>query len=189
MPSPEPENLADLIAAMDGGWQPKFVFYWGHKPRVAGVGRHVFSQWFEAPFEIDGICYPTAEHYMMAEKARLFGDETNRQKIIANPKPGAAKAYGRLVEGFDPATWEAHRTEIVVRANVAKFSQYPALGDYLLTTGDKVLVEASPNDDIWGIGIAADDEAAADPRCWPGLNLLGFALMRVRTMLREAGGT
>ncbi|MFD2352846.1 NADAR family protein [Nonomuraea ferruginea] len=120
---------------------------------------------------------------MMAHKALLFGDEVAAEKILAAAHPGEAKKLGRAVGGFDEETWAAHRYEIVVRGNLAKFGQHAELKEFLLTTGGRVLVEASPLDRVWGIGLAADDPAAASPATWRGLNLLGFALMDVRDAL------
>jgi len=129
---------------------------------------------------IDGQRYPTAEHFMMAEKAALFGDLAARARVLEAPTPGAAKALGRDVLGFDEAVWLANRFAIVVRANQAKFTQHPELGAFLKQTGSRILVEASPVDNIWGIGLAQDDARANDPSQWEGLNLLGFALMEIR---------
>jgi ribA/ribD-fused uncharacterized protein len=176
-------DRATLVAAVADGWQPKYLLFWGHTPRTAGICKHVLSQWWPAPFKLGGESYASAEHFMMAEKARLFGDETTRRAIIAASKPGAAKALGRTVTGFDEARWAQHRFDIVVAGCTAKFGQDAALRAYLLETGDKVLVEASPVDRIWGIGLAADDPRARQPADWQGLNLLGFALMRARAML------
>lgn len=93
------------------------------------------------------------------------------------------------MRGFDQAVWERERSGIVVEGSVHKFGQDDRLRGYLLGTGDRVLVEASPMDRIWGIGLAADDERAQDPARWRGLNLLGFALMEARERLRaEAAG-
>jgi ribA/ribD-fused uncharacterized protein len=117
---------------------------------------------------------------MMAEKAALFGDRETREQVLQAPNPGAAKALGRQVRGFDEAAWLKHRFSIVVRANKAKFAQNTELGQFLKQTGSRVLVEASPVDRIWGIGLAQDDEKVNNPNLWRGLNLLGFALMRVR---------
>ena len=85
--------------------------------------------------------------------------------------------------GYDDARWVAHRFDAVVRGNQAKFSQAKRLREFLAATAPRVLVEASPVDAIWGIGMAADDPRATDPRQWAGLNLLGFALMAVRDRL------
>lgn len=178
-----PETLAQLEDRIAGGWQPKFVFFWGHTAAAGTLGKECFSQWYPAPFELDGAQFATAEHYMMWSKARLFDDSASASKILDAGSPAAAKALGREVQGFVNETWEAHRSEVVFRANVAKFSQNAELGRYLLGTGERVLVEASPTDRIWGIGLAADHAHATDPSKWRGLNLLGFALMRARNAL------
>jgi hypothetical protein len=120
---------------------------------------------------------------MMAAKARLSGDDEAAGKILAAPHPGAAKALGRQVRGFDEQHWAEHRFDVVVAGNMAKFGQHRQLRDYLAGTGSRVLVEASPRDRVWGIGLAADDERAGTPERWLGLNLLGFALMEVRQQL------
>ncbi|NGN64391.1 NADAR family protein [Streptomyces sp. A7024] len=163
----------------------KFLFFWGHRPtRDGSVGKGCFSQWWPAPFTVDGVEYATAEHFTMAGKARLFGDTDAERAIVAAGHPKQAKDLGRTVRGFDQEAWAAHRYDIVVRGNEAKFGQHPDLRDYLLRTGDRVLVEASPVDRVWGIGLAADDERAQTPAEWRGLNLLGLALMDVRERLR-----
>ena len=168
----------------------KYVFFWGHRapggaPKDA-VGAWVFSQWWQGhPFEVDAVRYASAEHFMMAEKARVMGDEAMRDRIVAAPHAGAAKRLGREVQPWDQALWERERSGIVVRGNLAKFGQHAALREFLLGTGERVLVEASPRDRIWGIGLAKDDPRAGDPRQWHGLNLLGFALMEVRSRLAD----
>ncbi len=91
---------------------------------------------------------------------------------------------GRAVRGFDEARWQTERTDIVVAINVAKFGQNPTLATYLESTGDAILAEASPSDLIWGTGIAATDPRSTHPVQWPGESMLGFALMRVREILR-----
>jgi ribA/ribD-fused uncharacterized protein len=123
---------------------------------------------------------------MMAEKERLFGDEETRARILKAMSSGEAKRFGRDVRGFDESLWEQSRIELVVRGNLANFSQNPELSKFLLSTEDDVLVEVSPGDRIWGIGLAADDGRVETPDQWQGLNLLGFALMDVRHPLRES---
>jgi ribA/ribD-fused uncharacterized protein len=123
---------------------------------------------------------------MMAEKAKLFGDEDVRVQILGTRTPKAAKELGRQVRNFDEQVWADARFRLVVEGKVAKFSQNRELGDYLLGTRERVLVEASPSDCIWGIGLAADSAEAMNPERWRGLNLLGFALMEARQRLREA---
>lgn len=173
---------------MAAGWQPELLFFWGHTARAGAgePGRECLSQWYPASFVADGVTFTTAEHFMMFHKARLFGDDRSAERILAAAHPREAKAAGRLVRGFEDAKWEAKRWEIVTAANVAKFSQNAALGSYLRGTGDRVLVEASPTDTIWGIGLAEADEAARQPARWRGLNLLGFALMWARRALAGA---
>ncbi len=100
--------------------------------------------------------------------------------------PAEAKRLGRDARGFDPPAWRRHRFDIVARGNAATFGQDEVLAGYLRSTGDAVLVEASPDDRVWGVGRALDDPAAADPRRWDGENLLGFALMAVRDGLGPA---
>jgi ribA/ribD-fused uncharacterized protein len=170
---------------VQAGAQPEYLFFWGHTAKGGSrVGQECLSQWYPAPFVVDGVTYPTAEHFMMAGKARLFGDAHAAEAILRASDPGAAKQLGRKVVGFDEARWEAHRFDLVVAGNVAKFAQSPRLLGFLLRTGSGVLVEASPVDTIWGIGLAADNPLARDPHAWRGLNLLGFALMLARSRLR-----
>ncbi|QFT55353.1 Swarming motility protein YbiA [Microbulbifer sp. THAF38] len=121
---------------------------------------------------------------MMYHKAKLFGDSNACKKILASPNPGEAKSIGRQVVGFNQNMWDKKRFDIVVNANLAKFSQNIELKEFLLNTENRVLVEASPVDNIWGIGLAQDSPKAQDPNTWKGLNLLGFALMEVRDKLR-----
>ena len=179
-----PMDLTTLQAAIAAQWRPRYLLFWGHRPRRPEVvDKACLSQWYPATFTLNGVSYPSAEHYMMAEKARLFGDDAAEAAVLAATHPGAAKRAGREVRGFDEARWVAARFGIVVRGNVAKFGQNPALGEFLRGTGERVLVEASPVDRIWGIGLAAKDPAAQDPARWRGLNLLGFALMEARAEL------
>ncbi|WP_078888667.1 NADAR family protein [Streptomyces sclerotialus] len=179
-------KIAALLQRQQRGERVKYLFFWGHRPTRGGeIDASCLSQWWPSRFVVDGISYPTAEHYMMAEKARLFGDEAGVAKILSSRHPGEAKALGRQVAGFDEDVWCAARYGIVVRAGVAKFEQNPRLREFLLGTLNRVLVEASPLDRVWGIGLTADDERAQDPAQWRGLNLLGFALMDARAALES----
>lgn len=179
-------DLQTLLGAVHAGEYLKFLFFWGHQPNTDGsLGKGCLSQWWPAAFTVDRITYPTAEHFMMAEKARLFGDEAALQEILNASSPGKAKSVGRIVQGFEDSIWNAQRFEIVVRGNQAKFAQNPPLQEFLRNTGNRILVEASPQDRIWGIGLTEDDPRATNPAQWLGLNLLGFALMKVRILLEE----
>lgn len=172
--------LENLRFRFNIGEKLKYIFFWRHQPSKYGVTATCFSQWYEASFIVEGQRYATAEHFMMAEKAALFGDNTTRAQVLQAPNPGAAKALGRQVRDFDETVWLQHRFSIVVRANEAKFAQNPELRQFLQQTGTRILVEASPVDRVWGIGLAQDDEKIHNPNLWRGLNLLGFALMQVR---------
>ena len=177
-------TIQQLIQRQARGEKLNFLFFWGHRPARDGrVTQSCFSQWWaENPFEIEAIRYQTAEHWMMAEKARLFGDGYHEDLIIKATSAGAAKALGREIQNFDDAIWNQAKFNIVKMGNLHKFQQ-PDLADFLLATGDKILVEASPVDRIWGIGLEATHPDALFPKDWRGENLLGFALMEVRDYL------
>ena len=119
----------------------------------------------------------------MAQKARLFGDDQTAARILDAESPKQVKQLGREVRGFDSARWDEEKRRIVTEGNAHKFTQNLALGEFLLSTRDLILVEASPVDPVWGIGLAADDDNARNPLLWRGENLLGFALMDVRDRL------
>ncbi len=162
-----------------------FLYFWGHRPpRHGGVSQACFSQWWECRFQVGGVEYRCAEQYMMAEKARMFGDEQALQAIMQAEEPGAMKAWGRKVKNFDPQKWDECCSDIVCVGNLAKFSQNLPLRQFLAATESKVLVEASPVDSIWGIGLDKTAPEAADPMQWRGENRLGFALMQVRDLLK-----
>ena len=177
-------SVEELAAAVASGRAVKYLFFWGHRPQRDGsVGAGCLSQWWPAEFTVNGHRFATAEHYMMWRKATLFGDDEIAGHILTAAHPRRAKDLGRQVRDFDQHLWEQRRFDIVVDGSVAKFGQHEPLLAYLLGTGERVLVEASPTDRVWGIGLAASDERAADPGAWRGLNLLGFALMRARQIL------
>lgn len=162
----------------------KFLYFWGHQPAKDGsVTKSCFSQWWVSPFEIDGTFYSTAEHWMMACKARMFNDNTTLEKILKAATAPEAKKLGREVQHFDPQIWDKEKYNAVVKGNLAKFSSSKVLKEFLIKTGDQVIVEASPVDSIWGIGLAAEDVNAGNPSKWKGENLLGYALMEVRDIL------
>lgn len=180
-----PGTVDEVITLARAGRRLKYVFFWGHRPQRDGaIGTGCLSQWWPSAFTVEGVRFATAEHYMMWRKALLFGDEESAVRIVAASHPRQAKMLGRRVRGFDEQTWADERRAIVRAASVAKFGQRAELRDFLLGTGERILVEASPTDRIWGIGLAATDERVADPASWRGLNLLGFALMEARAQLR-----
>lgn len=177
-----------LINKFDRGETLKYLFFWGHTNKYAEeVGKFCFSQWYEAPFTVDGVTCKTAEHWMMAQKALLFGDMKAFHNIVETDTPKRAKELGRKVSDFDEETWNAHRFDIVKKGNIHKFNQHPKFADYLQNTDDKILVEASPVDAIWGIGLSSESQNVDNPHLWRGLNLLGFILMEVRNFLNDFG--
>ncbi|KJK83781.1 hypothetical protein H634G_01014 [Metarhizium anisopliae BRIP 53293] len=176
------------------------VYFW----RDADTETGWLSQWYYCPFTDDKnpkIVYETAEHYMMYHKALLFSDQTVAAQVLAAGHPRNAKALGRQVQNFSDETWKKHRTAIVRQGNLLKFTAAVtekgfrkgtgnnaplidgSLREMLLATGTREIVEASPSDKIWGIGCKAAD--AERRRAYWGLNLLGKALMEVRSLLRE----
>lgn len=184
MKTHDARSLEDIRSSNAAGDRINYLFFWGHTPAAMGtIGKECLSQWYDASFTVDSILYRTAEHFMMAEKARLFSDHGTVEKILESTSPREAKALGRNVENFDESVWIRHRVEIVVAGNLHKFSQNEKLKQFILASHNRVLVEASPFDRIWGIGLAADDPDVENPRAWRGLNLLGFSLMEVRRLL------
>ena len=180
------QYVQQLQQACARGERFDYLCFWGHTPKAAdSVDKSCFSQWFPAPFSVDGHEYATAEHCMMAQKALLFGDDDVFAQVLQAATPKQAKDLGRQVRGYQEDIWQAQRFAIVKAANLAKFSQHSQLQSFLLASGDLVLVEASPVDHIWSIGLAADHAHAREPNKWQGLNLLGFALMQVRDALQQ----
>ncbi len=151
----------------------KFKFFWSGP----------LSQWHRSDFELDGITFVTAEQAMMYLKAQLFKDEKIASRILKTPDPSAQKSLGRKVKGFNEKVWRKNREEIVYRVSYAKFDQNKGLRRTLFQSAGLQLVEASPVDRIWGIGLSARDAQARAPETWPGLNLLGKTLTRVRDEL------
>jgi ribA/ribD-fused uncharacterized protein len=181
----EIDSLEALRRSVQAGARPKYVFFWGHTSSNGGVGSECLSQWYPAPFEAYGHVFPTAEHFMMYRKAVLFEDDATAAQILNAPSPNAVKALGRTVKDFDESLWQSHRFTVVAEGSLRKFTANAALREFLVGTKERVLVEASPTDRVWGIGLSADDKHAKNPLLWRGLNLLGFALMVARLELRS----
>lgn len=177
-----------LIDQYENGKSLKFIYFWGHTPKYnEEMGKHVFSQWYEAPFTIGTTVYKTSEHYMMAHKALLFNDIDTFSKIVTSNSPSEAKELGRQIRNFDDEIWNTYKYEIVKTGNIHKFNQNNELASFLISTGNHVIVEASPVDAIWGIGMSQDSPHIDNLYMWRGQNLLGFALMETRDFLNEHG--
>jgi len=172
-----------LLHFIRAGNRVKYIFFWGHKETGAAVSKACLSQWYSSPFEHEGYVYKTAEHFMMVEKAKLFGDLGRVQEMLVADDPGKVKSIGRSVQNFDQAAWDKRKVEIAIRGNFEKFKQNEELGEFLRNTKERILVEASPVDRIWGVGLEVKDPLIENPANWLGQNLLGFSLMQVRRQL------
>ncbi len=180
------------VGALQAVWSPAsplpLLFFPDSGGNCEGEpGPASLSQWGPFPFEHQGQTFPTAEHWMMHGKAKLFGDLEMAETILKCRTSWQAKEFGRRVKGFIPSLWEEHASGIVEEGNYHKFRAHPRFAQWLVGTAPAVLAEASPTDEVWGIGLSESDRAAQDPRRWPGRNLLGFALMRVRDRLLSEG--
>jgi len=153
----------------------KYHFFWGGP----------FSQWWQSEFKVGTTMYYTAEQYMMAEKARLFGDGLALSEILATLDPKKQKAWGRKVRNFDQKIWNENKVRIVYHGNKAKFTQNPDLLSDLFATEDKLIVEASPYDKVWGIGLNEQMAKVIPEKNWEGENLLGRILSQLREDLIE----
>jgi len=156
-----------------------YALFWGQWP----------SNWMISPMVIDGVTYNCVEQYMMAEKARLFKDTETLAKILETQHPADQKILGREVRGYDDAKWAAVRYGVVLRASIEKYRQNYELKRLLFATGDAIFVEASPKDQIWGIGMARSHPDATNPAKWRGENLLGKAITEARKILRDLEGS
>jgi ribA/ribD-fused uncharacterized protein len=140
-----------------------------------------YSQWHKANFKLNNTEYSSAEQFMMAKKAELFGDEEIKKQILSTTNVRKQKELGRQVKNFDESKWNENKIKIVYIANNLKFNQNEELKAELLETQGKYIVEASPVDAIWGIGVAPEDPKRFNRAKWRGQNLLG----KILTQLRE----
>jgi ribA/ribD-fused uncharacterized protein len=159
--------------------QERFTLFWDGP----------FSQWYSSEFIVNDLKFNCAEQFMMYGKALLFHDAETAAKILQAESPQEQKALGRKIRNFDTNIWLLFREGVVYTASHAKFTQNPALEEILLATKGTTLVEASPYDKIWGIGLGENDPKASSRATWDGLNLLGETLTRVREAIayRKSG--
>ncbi len=153
----------------------KYVFFYGS----------CYSQWAMGYIGIEGKVFNCCEQYMMYKKASLFKDDYALLRIFNSPDPAVQKSWGRKVKNFNKDKWEKIARDVVYKANYAKFTQHEDLREQLLATGDKIIVEASPTDCVWGIGMSCDDPRVTDPKNWRGTNWLGEAIMAVRSQIKS----
>jgi hypothetical protein len=145
-----------------------------------------FSNWYPSRFTVHQIEFTSGEQYMMYQKAVLFGDDEIAERIMSTSDVRLIKQLGREVRGYNETIWSGLRQLLVFQGLLAKFGQNDDLKKILLSTGDAILAECSPYDRIWGIGRDLDDKRSLDVNQWRGQNLLGFTLMQVRSVLRDA---
>lgn len=143
------------------------------------------SNWYEAPFRIDGQTFSSIEQYMMYKKSAVFHDEEHAREVLTLTDGREIKAIGRKVRNYNDTVWGGVRQIIVYEGLLAKFGQNEDLKQQLLATGDKVLVECNPTDKVWGIAMGTDDEDRFYMDRWKGTNYLGFLLMMVRDRLSD----
>jgi ribA/ribD-fused uncharacterized protein len=172
-----------ILYQLNHGVEMNFITFWKGDKGNGKVGHEVFSQWYPSRIEFKGIVFPTAEHWMMYQKAILFEDIESASKVLSSQNPFTAKRIGKAVKDFDETIWAENRQMIVANGNYLKFTQNKKLLKILLDSYPSVLVEASPYDFIWGAGLSYEDERISKPEDWPGLNLLGFTVMQVRDLL------
>jgi ribA/ribD-fused uncharacterized protein len=162
---------------------PPPVFFFAGSPELNEFKE--FSNMHEAPVLIDGIKFPTVEHYYQWSKARLFGDEESQQKILKSASPKTAKTLGKKVKDFNEERWEAEKVGIMQRGIKAKLMQHPDIRKKLLATGDRRIAEANPRGKFWGIGTSYNTSKATNPERWPGKNNLGLIYEELRRQLKE----
>ncbi len=152
-----------------------YIFFW----------KKYLSQWYKRDMLISNQIYNCSEQFMMAEKARLFKDDESLKIIMSSDSPATQKRQGRKVSNYNDYKWKEICREVVFNANYAKFSQHSDLKEKLLLTADKIIVEASPYDSLWGVALGPWDDLILDPKNWRGTNWLGEAIMKVREILNK----
>lgn len=149
------------------------IYFWGG----------FLSQWYKCNFTDNTYVFTSAEQYMMAKKASTFNDFKTHDLILKENNPKNCKALGRVITNYNEEVWKNIREDIIFNGNLLKFSQNLHLKNMLITTEKRVLVEASPYDKIYGVGLKETDDAILDERNWRGENLLGKCLMQVREQM------
>ena len=178
-------SVEKLVKLFYKGKKLTYVFFW--RPDRVNLSVGCLSQWQKTSFQAGGYEYRCAEQYLMAQKALFFNDFEAFEKILAARRPDKMKALGRQVKNFDENKWDTIKFQLVLEGNFYKFTQNKEMADLLTRTNNKILVEASPFDRVWGVGLDEKNEKIHNPNYWKGENLLGFALMELRDLL-ESGG-
>lgn len=186
-PVPEEEKpkkkrvLKAKVPKEEPGEEP--VFFFSGNPALNA--QKEFSNMHEASIQVDGITFPTVEHYFQWSKAKMFGDVDIQNKILKTASPKSVKSYGKKVKGFQDDAWNEKKDSIMRTAVKAKLMQHPDILKKLRETGTRPIAEADPRGKYWGIGTSADTSKAKDPSRWPGKNVMGKILMELRDELKE----
>ena len=159
------------------------LFFWGHTEHGSNVTKACLSNFYPCKFEFNGKTFNFSEQCFMYQKAILFNDFEIAKQVLNETDVRKIKALGRKVKNFNNELWDKHKEDFMFNACYAKFSQNDKLKDFLLSTGNHEIVEASPVDNIWGIGFSSDN-AMENIDKW-GQNLLGKVLMKVREDLNR----
>jgi ribA/ribD-fused uncharacterized protein len=144
----------------------------------------VFSNWNLGAFTVEGRTFNCAEQFMMFTKATLFGDLSTADRIMVESNPRKQKALGRQIQGYVDTVWQSQAEDLMFPGLFAKFTQDPDRKAAILATDNTLLVEASPDDVVWGIGLEESDPRCLDPKEWLGQNKLGRVLTRVREAIK-----
>lgn len=150
----------------------------------------IYSNWHPATF-VDiwsGVTFKNSEQAFMWYKAYEFNDEVALKRIEFESNPRDVKKIGRTIQNYNDELWNKSRLRIMMYVNYLKFTQNAEFLSELIATEDKILVEASPLDCIWGVGLAEDNPLILDEKNWKGQNLLGVSLMEVRKVLKNIYG-
>lgn len=158
-----------------------FAFYGHYQYQPGRIDKACLSNWYPIQFKDDeNTVFYNTEQYMMYHKALTMGDHISAESILNESNPGKIKQLGRKVKNFDPKKWDDVKLQIMIDGLLLKFGQNPPLKTFLTGTRNRILVEAAPNDHIWGVRMNANDPRINYPEQWEGENLLGFALMEAR---------
>jgi ribA/ribD-fused uncharacterized protein len=176
-------TMEDLIKTYNSKKRLHYIFFWQTDKGALSPG--CFSQWQRSYFVADNNRYNCAEQYMMGRKALIFNDLETFDKIVSANHPKQIKSLGREVRNFNATLWDNVKYSVVLNGNFYKFTQNDEMLKILISTGDKIIVEASPLDKIWGVGLSEENSIIENPNDWKGKNLLGFALMEVRDELKK----
>ncbi|MCQ2816603.1 MAG: NADAR family protein [archaeon] len=164
----------------------EYVLFYGYHEKGQGVSKACLSQWYQCSFKVDNVNFTSSLQFLMYQKASYFNDDEGKNKIINETEPKKIKALGKTIKNFQHEAWKTVSEEIAIEGNFYKFYQNEELKSFLLGTGDKILVEANPHDNKWGIALSSDEsDKCKDPNQWKGKNLTGFTLMEVRDLIKK----